>query len=155
MAAAASTSVPVDDSNRETGYNRSACTECQRRKQKCNREWPCDRCQRRKIADECRYNYSNPMLDTPAHDLTEKLKRTHDDYSNRGTAEADDEDGTGFDALATRLYATLGIDHGVSEKPAPKQDFVAADSSPQMRRVLQLLPQRQSMGKSFLFRLPC
>lgn len=79
----------------------------------CNREWPCDRCQRRKIADECRYNYSNPMLDTPAHDLTEKLKRTHDDYSNRGTAEADDEDGTGFDALATRLYATLGIDHGV------------------------------------------
>ncbi|KAG8421189.1 hypothetical protein J3458_003087 [Metarhizium acridum] len=145
MATTASTSVPVDDSNRETGYNRSACTECQRRKQKCNREWPCDRCQRRKIADECRYNYSNPTLDTPAHDLTEKLKRTHDDYSNRGTAEADDEDGTGFDALATRLYATLGIDHGVSEKPAPKQDFVAADSSPQMRRVLQLLPQRQSM----------
>ncbi|OAA48679.1 Transcription factor [Metarhizium rileyi] len=154
MAAAVSTGVAVDDSSRETGYNRSACTECQRRKQKCNREWPCDRCQRRKIADECRYNYSNPTLDTPAHDLAEKLKRTHDDYTNRGTVEADDGDGAGFDALATRLYATLGIDHGVSEKPTPKQDMVDADSSPQMRRVLQLLPQRQSMGKSLLYQLP-
>lgn len=34
MATAVSTSAPVDDSNREAGYNRSACTECQRRKQK-------------------------------------------------------------------------------------------------------------------------
>ncbi|KHO00020.1 uncharacterized protein MAM_01943 [Metarhizium album ARSEF 1941] len=113
MAGAVSAGVPVEDPNRENGYNRSACTECQRRKQKCNREWPCDRCQRRKIADECRYNCFNPTADTPAHDLTEKLKRTHDDYADRGTTQVDEEDGSGFDALTTRLYATLGIDHGV------------------------------------------
>ncbi|KAG5953956.1 hypothetical protein E4U58_000256 [Claviceps cyperi] len=135
-----------DDAHRDAAYNRSACTECQRRKQKCNREWPCDRCQRRKIADECRYNYSNPALDVPAHDLTEKLKRPHDEYASRGSDQAEgEEEDVGFDALATRLYATLGIDHGVNEKPAPKQDYVSVDSSPQMQRVLKLLPQRQSM----------
>ncbi|KAG6054373.1 hypothetical protein E4U32_006940 [Claviceps aff. humidiphila group G2b] len=135
-----------DDAHHDAAYNRSACTECQRRKQKCNREWPCDRCQRRKIADECRYNYSNPALDVPAHDLTEKLKRTHDEYASRGSDQAEgEEEDVGFDALATRLYATLGIDHGVNEKPAPKQDYVSVDSSPQMQRVLKLLPQRQSM----------
>lgn len=53
-------------------------------------------------------------MDEPAHDLTEKLKRSHDDYASRGAAEGKgEEDGLGFDALATRLYATLGIDHGV------------------------------------------
>ncbi|KAG6010682.1 hypothetical protein E4U21_005181 [Claviceps maximensis] len=155
MADVEATSSALGDSQRDAAYNRSACTECQRRKQKashaipirCNREWPCDRCQRRKIADECRYNYSNPVLDAaPAHDLTEKLKRTHDEYASRGNPPADGEDDdAGFDALATRLYATLGIDHGVNEKPAPKQDYVHVDSSPQMQRVLKLLPQRQSM----------
>ncbi|KAG6016042.1 hypothetical protein E4U43_004305 [Claviceps pusilla] len=123
MADAEPTSNAVGDSQRDAAYNR------------------------RKIADECRYNYSNPVLDPPAHDLTEKLKRTHDDYASRGTAQPDgeEEDHVGFDALATRLYATLGIDHGVNEKPVPKQDYVDVDSSPQMQRVLKLLPQRQSM----------
>ncbi|KAG5912543.1 hypothetical protein E4U53_005280, partial [Claviceps sorghi] len=69
---------------------------------------------KRKIADECRYNYSNPVLDVPAHDSTEKLKRTPDDDAARGSAPADgEEDDAGFDALATRLYATLGIHQGV------------------------------------------
>ncbi|KAK2593067.1 hypothetical protein QQS21_009233 [Conoideocrella luteorostrata] len=157
MADVISTGISTDDPPREAGYNRSACTECQRRKQKCNREWPCDRCQRRKIADECRYNYSNPTLEAPAHDLTEKLKRTHDDYANRGVPEGEDggedEEGSGFDALAIRLYDTLGVDHGVPEQPAPRQDYASADSSVQMQRVLKLLPQRQSMDtlmQSFL-----
>ncbi|KAG5977686.1 hypothetical protein E4U55_006618 [Claviceps digitariae] len=139
MADAEPTTSAAGDSQRDAAYNRSACTECQRRKQKASLHI-------RKIADECRYNYSNPVLDAPAHDLTEKLKRTHDDYATRGSAQADGEDDdAGFDALATRLYATLGIDHGVNEKPAPKQDYVHVDSSPQMQRVLKLLPQRQSM----------
>jgi hypothetical protein len=34
MAAVSSTGPAGEDSNREVGYNRSACTECQRRKQK-------------------------------------------------------------------------------------------------------------------------
>ncbi|KAJ0416074.1 fungal-specific transcription factor domain-containing protein [Aspergillus carlsbadensis] len=32
----------------------TACTECQRRKQKCSREWPCNHCRARKIAHLCK-----------------------------------------------------------------------------------------------------
>ncbi|PTU22657.1 hypothetical protein P175DRAFT_0507472 [Aspergillus ochraceoroseus IBT 24754] len=32
-----------------------ACTECQRRKQKCSREWPCNHCQARRIAHLCKF----------------------------------------------------------------------------------------------------
>ncbi|PHH90048.1 hypothetical protein CDD83_4649 [Cordyceps sp. RAO-2017] len=138
------------------GYNRSACTECQRRKQKCNREWPCDRCQRRKIADECRYNNvsstnGNPVshpdptsvsLSQPAaiqahENALEDEPRTA--LATRAEAKPSD-DTPSFDALAAaRLFTTLGIDS--------KEDFAAADSSPQMKRVLELLPQRQIMDK--------
>ncbi|OJI90851.1 hypothetical protein ASPTUDRAFT_52625 [Aspergillus tubingensis CBS 134.48] len=33
----------------------TACTECQRRKQKCSREWPCNHCQARRIAHLCKF----------------------------------------------------------------------------------------------------
>ncbi|KAL3470611.1 fungal-specific transcription factor domain-containing protein [Aspergillus californicus] len=33
----------------------TSCTECQRRKQKCSREWPCNHCQARKIAHLCKF----------------------------------------------------------------------------------------------------
>ncbi|EUC26758.1 hypothetical protein COCCADRAFT_31537 [Bipolaris zeicola 26-R-13] len=32
-----------------------SCTECQRRKQKCSREWPCNHCQARKIPQLCQF----------------------------------------------------------------------------------------------------
>ncbi|KAL4894090.1 fungal-specific transcription factor domain-containing protein [Aspergillus ambiguus] len=43
-----------------SGHNNSvrlttACTECQRRKQKCSREWPCNHCQARRIAHLCKF----------------------------------------------------------------------------------------------------
>ncbi|KAL4959613.1 uncharacterized protein BDV14DRAFT_184360 [Aspergillus stella-maris] len=34
----------------------TACTECQRRKQKCSRTWPCNHCQGRKIAHLCKFS---------------------------------------------------------------------------------------------------
>ncbi|KAJ9243303.1 transcriptional regulator family: Fungal Specific TF [Paecilomyces variotii] len=33
----------------------AACTECQRRKQKCSREWPCNHCRMRRISHLCRF----------------------------------------------------------------------------------------------------
>ncbi|KAH8808099.1 fungal-specific transcription factor domain-containing protein [Xylogone sp. PMI_703] len=33
-----------------------SCVECQRRKQKCDRQWPCNRCQNRKIGHLCKYD---------------------------------------------------------------------------------------------------
>ncbi|UNI14876.1 hypothetical protein JDV02_001458 [Purpureocillium takamizusanense] len=147
-------------------YNRSACTECQRRKQKCNREWPCDRCQRRKIADECRYNTTNPPLAPSASSDVSDRDKDKDDHLPHGKQRPGDPvpngvadggpssagsrtDAPWFDALtAARVFSTLGLEPPPeSSKDAPKEDLAAADSSPQIQRVLKLLPGRQSMDK--------
>ncbi|RAL10427.1 uncharacterized protein BO97DRAFT_406919 [Aspergillus homomorphus CBS 101889] len=33
----------------------TSCTECQRRKQKCSRDWPCNHCQARRVAHLCKF----------------------------------------------------------------------------------------------------
>ncbi|POR31228.1 Uncharacterized protein TPAR_08549 [Tolypocladium paradoxum] len=86
------------------GYNRSACTECQRRKQK--------------IADECRYNCSNPPPVAASHDAKDKDKdkfprgnQHHSPATGRPDAESAAPQAPGFDALAAaRLFSTLGIE---------------------------------------------
>ncbi|KAF2021511.1 hypothetical protein BU24DRAFT_362141 [Aaosphaeria arxii CBS 175.79] len=42
---------PGQKENRAT----PSCTECQRRKQKCSREWPCNHCQARKVPHLCQF----------------------------------------------------------------------------------------------------
>ncbi|KAK7219707.1 hypothetical protein V2G26_007710 [Clonostachys chloroleuca] len=37
------------------GRTATACLECQRRKKKCNRQWPCDHCQNRKMSHLCEF----------------------------------------------------------------------------------------------------
>ncbi|PHH64565.1 hypothetical protein CDD81_4344 [Ophiocordyceps australis] len=148
------------------GFHRTACNECQRRKQKCNREWPCDRCQRRKIADECRYSYASLHAAAPAASGSGQRVGDEGGYpvaTNEGlvgAAPAEEEEGgeglaaradddPGFDALATaRLFATLGIKaEAEPPKRASAEDFVSVDSSPQMQHLFSLLPQRQLMDK--------
>ncbi|PHH77486.1 hypothetical protein CDD80_550 [Ophiocordyceps camponoti-rufipedis] len=145
----------------------------------CNREWPCDRCQRRKIADECRYNYSTagPVAATtttttttsnsylpPApvaaavsnvvggHGRLEEQPRTMPRTEIESSSSSSDPDTPGFDALAAaRLLTNLGIESKAwNVKPsetASKQDLAAADATPQMKRLLELLPPRQTMDK--------
>ncbi|PYI08583.1 hypothetical protein BO78DRAFT_459668 [Aspergillus sclerotiicarbonarius CBS 121057] len=44
----------------------TACTECQRRKQKCSREWPCNHCQSRRIAHLCKFTPKKVLKAKPA-----------------------------------------------------------------------------------------
>lgn len=63
----------VGEGRDATHYHRQACNECQRRKQKvcgrtpwclqcmltrkkCSREWPCNHCLKRKVADKCTFS---------------------------------------------------------------------------------------------------
>ncbi|KAF2625222.1 hypothetical protein BU25DRAFT_412673 [Macroventuria anomochaeta] len=43
----------------------TSCTECQRRKQKCSREWPCNHCQARKVAHLCQFAVKKPQHESP------------------------------------------------------------------------------------------
>ncbi|KAK2589492.1 hypothetical protein QQS21_012833 [Conoideocrella luteorostrata] len=150
MANVASAGRSIDEPHREAaGYVRPACNECQRRKQKCNRQWPCDRCLRRKIAHECRYNYP-ALTQVPSRDVADKPERTHDDNDadeDGSDGQVEHQEGSGFDSLAVRFYTALGVELGVTEQPAPTQDYARLDDSscPQIQRVLKLLPQRDSM----------
>ena len=116
------------ESPEETTYSQSACTECQRRKQKvriyvgsgllnfneftisnmyrqCNREWPCNRCQKRKAADRCRFGHRKPGLDkVPSQDSCRKRQLSNYESS------AWDDVGCGFVALgytASHIFAGL------------------------------------------------
>ncbi|VUC21607.1 unnamed protein product [Clonostachys rosea] len=50
----------ADPNTQQPVQHRSACAECQRRKQKCNRQWPCNQCQKRKVASKCAFAHSTP-----------------------------------------------------------------------------------------------
>ncbi|KIW02621.1 uncharacterized protein PV09_06066 [Verruconis gallopava] len=39
-----------------------SCTECQRRKQKCSRQWPCNHCQARKVPHVCHFASKKPAF---------------------------------------------------------------------------------------------
>lgn len=129
----------------ETGYYRSACVECQRRKQKCNREWPCDSCRRRKVPDGCRYNETTVPGDS-SHTL-DKTDIFPDHSFHRTSLHA--SEGQVLEVLAERAFINLGIDSAPSEDAPPeqKQDLVELGSSAQFDRIIELLPQRQLMDK--------
>ncbi|OAQ97901.1 hypothetical protein LLEC1_04570 [Akanthomyces lecanii] len=129
----------------ETGYYRSACVECQRRKQKCNREWPCDSCRRRKVPDGCRYHETTAPADSANDISSEKVDIFPNQPSHRDSLNA--SDGQVLEVLAERAFVNLGIDSTPREDAPPEQklDMVQLGSSTQFDRLIELLPQRPLM----------
>lgn len=65
----------------------------------CNRVWPCNHCQKRKVADKCRFSSSQPAPDKSAgQDTGRKRQLSHDDLSDNDTNPWDDGE-SGFEAL--------------------------------------------------------
>jgi len=105
--------------------------------QQCNREWPCDRCQRRKIADECRYNTTNPPPVPPASSDVRDRDKDKDDTLPHGkqgpaapvpngvadggsSAAGSHPHASWFDTLtAARVFSTLGLEPPVRLPPDP------------------------------------
>ncbi|PFH62897.1 hypothetical protein XA68_11216 [Ophiocordyceps unilateralis] len=140
----------------DNGHGRSACTECQRRKQKCNRVWPCNHCQKRKVADKCRFGTC-----TPAPTRTEagrKRELSHDDLTDSSDTNPWDDGDSGFGALgytAGHLFSGLTTSDRRLRTPSKpqRQFYVDIASCPQLERVLQVLPPRpytDSLVQNFL-----
>ncbi|KAF2127446.1 hypothetical protein P153DRAFT_377670 [Dothidotthia symphoricarpi CBS 119687] len=53
------------------GRSTMSCTECQRRKQKCSREWPCNHCQARKVAHLCQFGVKKAQEESPTESIRE------------------------------------------------------------------------------------
>ncbi|KAF4996645.1 hypothetical protein FGRMN_4391 [Fusarium graminum] len=132
---------------------RSACTECHRRKQKCNRQWPCNNCQKRKVADQCRFkddSKASPGEDAWAASLD--IKRKRDIEGSDG--ESDDDIGDVLEAIGyTRLHLLSKLDQDSGSTEASEQYYLDPKTSPQLRRALDVLPPRHivdSLVQSFL-----
>ncbi|KAH6639385.1 hypothetical protein C7974DRAFT_130367 [Boeremia exigua] len=55
------------------GRATTSCTECQRRKQKCSREWPCNHCQARKVAHLCQFAIKKSQHESSTDSVRESL----------------------------------------------------------------------------------
>ncbi|CEJ91895.1 hypothetical protein VHEMI07579 [[Torrubiella] hemipterigena] len=144
---------PPDRSAAVNGHSRPACTECQRRKQKCNRQWPCNHCQKRKVADQCRFTQAPAAADkSPA--ATKKRSRHDEDVD---MASDDDDDMQGFAAIGYMHSDFLsGLTSEKKPRPTPRQYFKAPDACPQLQKALQVLPSRTTtdvLVQNFLSRV--
>jgi hypothetical protein len=94
---------------------RSACTECHRRKQKCNRQWPCNSCQKRKVADQCRFRDDfKAGSGEDAWSASVEVKRKRDEVGREDESDSDVGDvleaiGYGRLHLLTKLDQDVGF----------------------------------------------
>ncbi|KAI5458965.1 hypothetical protein BGZ63DRAFT_426279 [Mariannaea sp. PMI_226] len=141
-----------DSPSKDGGSIRPACSECQRRKQKCNREWPCNHCQKRKVADKCHYGPDTDQTKaasswTPSTEVKRKREAESDAAQDDWDATADLE-AIGY--TASHLLSNLKIE---SNGTAPEQYRMHVSESPHLQRALQILPARQyidSLVQNFL-----
>ncbi|KAM0353629.1 hypothetical protein ACHAPU_001642 [Fusarium lateritium] len=155
-----------EGAQRSQASYRSACTECARRKQKCNREWPCNGCQKRKVADKCRFKDTNqPVTEKVALDRLRRSRINTKTSPESAESELGDTGTDGIDALGympshllfdltsnyevSKFWPALCSHTGSNDAPSFKntkttsQEFVRDPRSfAQLERALQIIPPR-------------
>ncbi|KAM3436897.1 hypothetical protein NHJ13734_004861 [Beauveria thailandica] len=138
----------------ETGYYRSACVECQRRKQKASSDRslspvapPTPSCRRRKVPDGCRYNETSLAGNSADTSSSKQADVFPDQPFNHGSLNGGEDQV--LEVLAERAFINLGIDANVKEDAPPEQkhDLVDVGSSTQFDRLIELLPPRRLMDE--------
>ncbi|KAG8674388.1 hypothetical protein FPOAC1_000355 [Fusarium poae] len=138
---------------KETSY-RSACTECARRKQKvtkpslpshCNREWPCNGCQKRKVADKCRFKDTNqPVTERVAVERQRKNRVNIKSSPESLDSEVEDAASDGIDALGyTPSHLLFNLTSRHEAMKSTSQEFVKDPTSfAQLERALRTIPSK-------------
>ncbi|KAJ4163934.1 hypothetical protein LMH87_005633 [Akanthomyces muscarius] len=148
----------MDASPKDNGQVRPACTECQRRKQKCNRQWPCNHCQKRKVADRCRFSHAaaGSSERTPSSG-TRKRNRNGDEQEPESSSDEDGaEDFAAIGYGGAHFFTNLEVQTEKKPKPPAKQHSVTASNCHQLERALQVLPPRtttDALVQNFLSRV--
>ncbi|CAM1504232.1 Fc.00g018230.m01.CDS01 [Cosmosporella sp. VM-42] len=135
---------PVNETPKESTYARSACTECSRRKQKCNREWPCNHCQKRKVADKCRFKDTSLSIAESSMQEKRRKRRLDDDSHTNSTGSEEEVDSDGIDAMGYMpthvLYGLTARDEIV--KASSREYIRDPQTCHQLERALQIIPPR-------------
>ncbi|KAF5545707.1 transcriptional regulatory [Fusarium mexicanum] len=121
---------------------RSACTECHRRKQKCNRQWPCNNCQKRKVADQCRFRDDfKAGSGDDAWSASVEVKRKRDQAGQDD--ESDSDVGDVLEAIGySRLHMLTKLDQDSGSTKPSEQYRLDPKNSAQLKRALDVLPPR-------------
>lgn len=146
----------ADPNTQQPVQHRSACAECQRRKQKCNRQWPCNQCQKRKVASKCAFSHSEPSSvgenrTTGSTSQKRSADFEDDDHDNDSLGEDDDIDADAFSkmgylagSLVSDLLSKTVISKTESPRP-PSETLKTSSECPALERALAALPQRPQM----------
>ncbi|CAG7557280.1 unnamed protein product [Fusarium equiseti] len=128
---------------REASY-RSACTECARRKQKCNREWPCNGCQKRKVADKCRFKDTNQLATEKPVDRQRKNRLISKNSPDSIDSEFEDTANEGINALGYMpSHLLFDLTSKYETMKATSQEFLKEPKSfPQLERALRIVPSK-------------
>ncbi|KAF2004882.1 hypothetical protein P154DRAFT_21295 [Amniculicola lignicola CBS 123094] len=132
--------------------NRSgnSCSECQRRKQKCSREWPCNHCQARKVPHLCQFGSKKSQHSSPGEtSLDAKAqKRSISESNDESPFTRDRSQENAQDSLKAwgympgHVHFNLGHIEQVGQTSSHTSSSMGPDSNHEVERVLHVIPQR-------------
>ncbi|KAJ3453988.1 hypothetical protein MRS44_018620 [Fusarium solani] len=124
---------------------RFACSECARQKQKCNYQWPCNQCRKRKVAHKCRYKDTNQRSTRKGDQESHRKRKQHINPSTDSVGpNIEDADTHSIDALVSvplHVLLSLTLQHPVVKTLADEY-IEDSSTSPQLLRALQVIPTR-------------
>ncbi|KAH6300475.1 hypothetical protein HBI39_132970 [Parastagonospora nodorum] len=129
----------------------TSCSECQRRKQRCSREWPCNHCQARKVAHLCQFGAKKAQQESPPDSNRESSnesrgqKRSFPEPSETSSSEQpgdmeEPEDGLkiwGF--MPGHVHYKVG---NVEDTPTRKASAADATTSNAVEKIMHVIPTR-------------
>ncbi|KAF2185486.1 hypothetical protein K469DRAFT_575932 [Zopfia rhizophila CBS 207.26] len=136
----------------------TSCSECQRRKQKCSREWPCNHCQARKVPHRCQFGqkktqesasdasrYTNTITTAPTLFRTDMaIKRSITDTEKSPSAVYDDPNDDPSEGLKVWGYMPGHVHYnlcsGQSEDTQKTAAVTASVQSDVVENVLHTIP---------------
>ncbi|KAF1830678.1 hypothetical protein BDW02DRAFT_572790 [Decorospora gaudefroyi] len=130
----------------------TSCTECQRRKQKCSREWPCNHCQARKVPHLCQFSVKKVQQESPPESARESssndargLKRSAPESAEPQFVSQDGDQEELEDGLKMWGYMPGHVHYkvGALEEPGQRKDSpTEGTASDAVEKILHVVPPR-------------
>ncbi|KAK8141042.1 hypothetical protein G3M48_000962 [Beauveria asiatica] len=103
----------------------------------CNRQWPCNHCQKRKVADRCCFSHATSGSSERAPSSgNRKRTRNRDEQSEPSSDEDDTQDFAAIGYGGAHFFTNLEVQNEKKPKPPAKQHFVAASNCHQLEHSL-------------------
>ncbi|ORY11153.1 fungal-specific transcription factor domain-domain-containing protein [Clohesyomyces aquaticus] len=126
----------------------TSCSECQRRKQKCSREWPCNHCQSRKVPHLCQFGPRKVQTDSSpdSSQNCRSLKRSNEEIDEESPPISDGTDKETENGLKAwgympgHVYYNLGRDD--PEEFHSSTALAGSEESNEVNKVLYAIPPR-------------